>query len=99
MGCTKQSAKLTKIAGRDYEESPTIDQTGWPGCGEIDVMENFGKDPTVVHGTVHGPGDAGAAGITASCPRSLGLPTVRRPSAWCCIGLVGQHRPVGRVSP
>jgi beta-glucanase (GH16 family) len=43
-----------------------IDQVGWPHCGEIDVMENFGKDPTVVHGTVHGPGYAGAAGITAS---------------------------------
>jgi beta-glucanase (GH16 family) len=33
-----------------------IDHVGWPQCGEIDVMENFGKDPTVVHGTVHGPG-------------------------------------------
>lgn len=43
-----------------------IDEVGWPQCGEIDVMENFGKDPTVVHGTVHGPGYAGAAGITAS---------------------------------
>jgi beta-glucanase (GH16 family) len=42
-----------------------IDQTGWPGCGEIDVVENFGRDPAVVHGTVHGPGYAGAAGITA----------------------------------
>jgi hypothetical protein len=39
---------------------------GWPHCGEIDVMENFGKDPTVIHGTVHGPGYAGAAGITAA---------------------------------
>jgi beta-glucanase (GH16 family) len=44
----------------------SIDEVGWPACGEIDVMENFGKDPTVVHGTVHGPGYAGAAGITAS---------------------------------
>ena len=43
-----------------------IDRVGWPHCGEIDVMENFGKDPTVIHGTVHGPGYAGAAGITAS---------------------------------
>ena len=43
-----------------------IDEVGWPQCGEIDVMENFGKDPAVVHGTVHGPGYAGAAGITAS---------------------------------
>jgi beta-glucanase (GH16 family) len=43
-----------------------IGEVGWPHCGEIDVMENFGKDPTVVHGTVHGPGYSGAAGITAS---------------------------------
>ena len=44
-----------------------IDQVGWPQCGEIDVMENFGMDPTVVHGTVHGPGYAGPDGITADC--------------------------------
>jgi beta-glucanase (GH16 family) len=43
-----------------------IDEVGWPHCGEIDVMENFGKDPTVVHGTVHGPGYCGATGVTAS---------------------------------
>jgi beta-glucanase (GH16 family) len=43
-----------------------IDRVGWPHCGEIDAMENFGRNPTVVHGTVHGPGYAGAAGITAS---------------------------------
>jgi Glycosyl hydrolases family 16 len=43
-----------------------IDQVGWPRCGEIDVMENFGMDPSVVHGTVHGPGYSGAGGITAS---------------------------------
>jgi beta-glucanase (GH16 family) len=43
-----------------------IDEVGWPACGEIDVMENFGDDPTLVHGTVHGPGYAGHAGITAS---------------------------------
>ncbi len=43
-----------------------IDDVGWPHCGEIDVMENFGKDPAVVHGTVHGPGYSGAGGITAS---------------------------------
>ncbi len=43
-----------------------IDGVGGPRCGEIDVMENFGTDPAVVHGTVHGPGYSGAAGITAS---------------------------------
>lgn len=41
-----------------------IDAVGWPNCGEIDVMENFGTDPWTVHATVHGPGYAGMAGIT-----------------------------------
>ena len=36
-----------------------IGQVGWPGCGEIDIMEHVGSDPTAVHGTIHGPGFAG----------------------------------------
>ena len=36
---------------------------GWPQSGEIDVMENIGREPHIVHGTVHGPGYSGAAGI------------------------------------
>ncbi|HEV2826225.1 MAG TPA: glycoside hydrolase family 16 protein [Pyrinomonadaceae bacterium] len=39
---------------------------GWPTCGEIDIMENIGKEPSIVHGTLHGPGYSGANGITAS---------------------------------
>jgi beta-glucanase (GH16 family) len=33
--------------------------TGWPRCGEIDIMENIGKEPATVHGTLHGPGYSG----------------------------------------
>jgi beta-glucanase (GH16 family) len=29
---------------------------GWPQCGEIDIMENAGADPTTVFGSMHGPG-------------------------------------------
>jgi beta-glucanase (GH16 family) len=43
-----------------------IAQVGWPGSGEIDIMENIGKEPGTVHGTVHGPGYSGANGITSA---------------------------------
>jgi beta-glucanase (GH16 family) len=42
-----------------------IDRVSWPGCGEIDIMENIGKEPATVHGTLHGPGYSGAQGIGA----------------------------------
>ena len=40
-----------------------IGSVGWPSCGEIDIMENVGFEPNVVHGTIHGPGYSGASGI------------------------------------
>ena len=39
---------------------------GWPTSGEIDIMENLGHEPDVVHGTIHGPGYSGAKGPTAT---------------------------------
>lgn len=42
-------------------DAPTV---GWPDCGEIDVMEYRGQEPSTVIGTVHGPGYSGAAGVT-----------------------------------
>jgi beta-glucanase (GH16 family) len=43
-----------------------IDTVSWPACGEIDVMENIGREPSIVHATVHGPGYSGDKGITAA---------------------------------
>ncbi len=42
-----------------------IGSAGWPNCGEIDIMENVGFEPNTVHGTIHGPGYSGSAGIGA----------------------------------
>jgi beta-glucanase (GH16 family) len=28
-------------------------QVGWPACGEIDIMENVGFDPDVIHANIH----------------------------------------------
>jgi len=32
-----------------------ITTNGWPKCGEIDIMENIGREPGLVHGSLHGP--------------------------------------------
>jgi beta-glucanase (GH16 family) len=32
-----------------------IDGAGWPACGEIDIMEVIGKEPSTAYGTLHGP--------------------------------------------
>ena len=36
----------------------------WPQRGEIDIMENRGQEPTLINGSVHGPGYSGANAIT-----------------------------------
>lgn len=43
-----------------------IDSNPWPGCGEIDIMEIRGQNPTVLLGTVHGPGYSGGQSISKS---------------------------------
>lgn len=42
-----------------------IEGHGWPLCGEIDVMENIGKEPSTVHGSLHGPGYSGDQDFTS----------------------------------
>jgi beta-glucanase (GH16 family) len=42
-----------------------IQKVRWPACGELDIMENIGKKPDTIHGSIHGPGFVGT---------SIGLP-------------------------
>jgi beta-glucanase (GH16 family) len=49
-----------------------IDKVGWPSCGEIDIMENIGREPSKVHGTIHGPGYSGSNGLEASYSLTTG---------------------------
>jgi beta-glucanase (GH16 family) len=43
-----------------------IDSAGWPTCGEVDIMENIGREPNIIHGTIHGPGYSGGNGLSSS---------------------------------
>lgn len=43
-----------------------IDSNEWPAAGEIDIMEYRGQQPTIIHGSVHGPGYSGGEAITKS---------------------------------
>lgn len=45
---------------------------GWPACGEIDIMENVGRETNIVHGTIHGPGYSGGSGIGKGTTRPGG---------------------------
>lgn len=40
---------------------PTV---GWPVCGEMDVMENLGSEPSTVHGTIVGGSSTGTPWLT-----------------------------------
>jgi beta-glucanase (GH16 family) len=53
---------------------------GWPECGEIDMMEILGDDPSRLHGNVHGPSgaasnDPGSDGAGWSRGTSFNSPT------------------------
>ena len=44
---------------------------GWPKCGEIDIMENVGKEPRINHGSLHGPS---STGTTSDLTATITLP-------------------------
>lgn len=43
-----------------------IDTVGWPQCGEIDIMEKRGQQPSLIHGSLHGPGYSAGNPISGS---------------------------------
>jgi beta-glucanase (GH16 family) len=48
---------IVELGGFWTETSGT---TGWPACGEIDIMEHWGYEPDVVHGSIHTTSSSGA---------------------------------------
>jgi beta-glucanase (GH16 family) len=48
-----------------------ITRNGWPKCGEIDIMENIGREPGVIHGSLHGPS---AVAHTSDATSTISLP-------------------------
>lgn len=50
-----------------------INKAGWPGCGEIDILESIGPIAKAAHGTLHGPGYSGSNGKTAQYDSPVSL--------------------------
>jgi beta-glucanase (GH16 family) len=49
-----------------------ITTDGWPKCGEIDIMENIGREPATNHGSLHGPS---ASHPTSDLTKTISLPS------------------------
>jgi len=52
-----------------------IGTVGWPKCGEVDVMENIGKESATNHGSLHGPSSSKA---TSDLTSSFSVPAGQR---------------------
>lgn len=44
----------------------SVEEEGWPECGEIDIMELRGQIPNIINGSVHGPGYSAGGAISGS---------------------------------
>ncbi|MCY3632495.1 MAG: glycoside hydrolase family 16 protein [bacterium] len=52
------------MLGAHFDRHSEDPANHWPTVGEIDIMEYIGREPDLIMGTLHGPGYAGALGIT-----------------------------------
>jgi beta-glucanase (GH16 family) len=43
-----------------------INEVSWPQCGEIDVMELRGQLPSIINGSIHGPGFSGSDALSGT---------------------------------
>jgi len=41
-------------------------EVSWPDCGEVDIMEHIGSQPSIIYGTLEGPGHSGDDTLEAS---------------------------------
>jgi len=49
-----------------YWEQQGFASSGWPACGEIDIMEHWGSNPEIIHSSIHTPSSFGATIHTAT---------------------------------
>lgn len=54
------------MLGTSHGNSYTPTTLAWPLCGEIDIMEHWGNNPNVIHGTIHNGASSGSSVNTAT---------------------------------
>lgn len=52
------------LLGTNCNSTSETTESNWPNCGEIDIMEYRGQDPTIVLGSAHGPGYSAGNAVT-----------------------------------
>ena len=63
------------------------DVDGWPQCGEIDIMEYRRQEPTMVSGSIHGPGYSGESNPQGHLTKSYDLGNDRYDAGFHVFGI------------